>query len=143
MTESIEKFTDSFNSYSFDKITLAIGNRTLLQDACISLAPNKRYGIIGPNGVGKTTLLKFINSKIDSSIYIDQYVTDDMQDWYTSNIVEIILKSNKERYTLIQNYNDAVVKLDNNEMSCHQLMSIKMSQKLKLFFVSLDFLTKT
>ena len=124
MTQSIEKFTDSFNSYSFDKITLAIGNRTLLQDACISLAPNKRYGIIGPNGVGKTTLLKFINSKIDSSIYIDQYVTDDMQDWYTSNIVEIILKSNRERFELIQNYNDAVVKLDNSEISNEEFASI-------------------
>ena len=117
---SVEKFTDSYNSYSFEKITLAIGNRTLVDNGNLSLAPEKRYGIIGANGAGKTTLLKFINSKVTSSIYIDQYVTDDMQDWYSSNIVQIILKANTERFQLIEKYK----KLDQDFISHEEFVSL-------------------
>lgn len=122
---SVEKFTDSYNSYSFDKIYIAIGNRVLIDNQSISIAPEKRYGIIGKNGAGKTTLMKFINQKIGTnSIYTDQYVTDDIKDWHTMNIVELVLRANPERCDLIQEYNDAITKYENNELTDDQFENI-------------------
>lgn len=115
---SVQKFTDSFNSYSFEKIYIAIGNKILIDNQSISISSEKRYGIIGKNGAGKTTLMKFINSKIGSnSIYTDQYVTDDIKDWHTMNIVELVLRANPERWNLIQDYYDAINKYESNEIT--------------------------
>jgi ATPase subunit of ABC transporter with duplicated ATPase domains len=118
---SVEKFTDSYNSFSFEKINISMGNKQLIKDGSLSLAPEKRYGIIGKNGAGKTTLMKFINSKIGkNSIYIDQYVTTELQDWYNTNIVEIILTANTERYELIKKYKE----LESNESSIEDFKEV-------------------
>src|SRR4051812_41800990 len=38
-------------------ITVALGGRLVLNDVSVSVAPGDRLGIVGPNGIGKTTLL--------------------------------------------------------------------------------------
>lgn len=43
-----------------DRITAAYGNKTVLRDVTLNVWKNDFLGIIGPNGGGKTTLLKVI-----------------------------------------------------------------------------------
>lgn len=43
-----------------ENITLVIGGRTLIENARISLAYGRKYGMIGRNGIGKTCLLSAI-----------------------------------------------------------------------------------
>lgn len=43
-----------------DKITAAYGNKTVLKDVSLTVWKDDFLGIIGPNGGGKTTLLKVI-----------------------------------------------------------------------------------
>jgi ATP-binding cassette ChvD family protein len=43
-----------------DALTKSFGDRTLMRDLSFSLPPGGIVGIIGPNGVGKTTLFKMI-----------------------------------------------------------------------------------
>ena len=38
-------------------ITVSLGGRLVLADVSVSVAPGDRLGIVGPNGIGKTTLL--------------------------------------------------------------------------------------
>ncbi len=38
-------------------ITVSLGGRLVLNDVSMSVAPGDRLGIVGPNGIGKTTLL--------------------------------------------------------------------------------------
>jgi ATP-binding cassette subfamily F protein 3 len=45
-------------------ITYAIGQRTLLDGVDWIINPGRRYALIGPNGVGKTTLLRIIHQEI-------------------------------------------------------------------------------
>src|SRR5262249_24664352 len=42
------------------EVSLELGGRTLFQDANLNLAPGERLGVIGRNGLGKSSLLKVI-----------------------------------------------------------------------------------
>jgi ATP-binding cassette subfamily F protein 3 len=45
-------------------ITIRIGGRTLLEGADLTVDPGRRIGLVGRNGVGKSTLLKAISGEI-------------------------------------------------------------------------------
>lgn len=44
-----------------ENFDIAYGDRILLQGADLTLAFGRRYGLIGRNGLGKTTLLRMIS----------------------------------------------------------------------------------
>lgn len=50
--------TPAQNALEFDHVRFALPQRELLHDATFSLAPLSATALIGPNGVGKTTLLR-------------------------------------------------------------------------------------
>lgn len=43
-----------------EKISLALGDRDLLDEITVLINPGERIGLVGPNGAGKSTLLKII-----------------------------------------------------------------------------------
>ena len=45
---------------SLEKISLALGDRDLLDEVIVLINPGERIGLVGPNGAGKSTLLKII-----------------------------------------------------------------------------------
>ena len=58
------------------------GGADLIEDASVTLVPGRRYGLIGRNGKGKSTLLKFLAARrvegIDES-YSVHYVTQEVE----------------------------------------------------------------
>ena len=40
------------------QLDISIGGKTICQDLQIELQPGQFWGLLGPNGIGKTTLLK-------------------------------------------------------------------------------------
>ena len=52
------------NGISIKELSLNMGKKLLFQDTDLVIAPGINYGLISPNGQGKTTLLHFINEKI-------------------------------------------------------------------------------
>ncbi len=47
-----------------DRVSMSYGDRKLIQDLTYIFLKNDRIGIVGPNGCGKTTLLKVISQRI-------------------------------------------------------------------------------
>lgn len=56
-----------------ENLSLTIGNKELIQDACFGIYPKDRIGLLGRNGSGKTTLLRLIALGQDRSpAYIEK-----------------------------------------------------------------------
>ncbi|MBF0214443.1 MAG: ABC-F family ATP-binding cassette domain-containing protein, partial [Magnetococcales bacterium] len=51
---------------TIDKTSKNLGGRLLLDQADLLVHPGERVGLIGPNGTGKTTLLRMILGEVES-----------------------------------------------------------------------------
>ena len=47
-------------SLSLDKVSFAVGERLLVRDISLDVAPGEMIGLLGPNGAGKSSLLRTI-----------------------------------------------------------------------------------
>ncbi|XP_017752553.1 PREDICTED: ATP-binding cassette sub-family F member 3 isoform X2 [Eufriesea mexicana] len=98
-TKSGVNKTQDIRIENFD---IAYGDRILLQGADLTLAFGRRYGLIGRNGLGKTTLLRMISSKqlrIPSHIrvlHVEQEVAGD-----DTSALESVLECDQERSMLL------------------------------------------
>lgn len=85
-----------------ENFDVAYGDRVLLQGADLTLAFGRRYGLIGRNGLGKTTLLRMISSKqlrIPSHVrvlHVEQEVAGD-----DTSALESVLECDQERSALL------------------------------------------
>ena len=55
-----------YNEYMVDlkRISYETGNRELFRNVSFTINAGDKIGLVGPNGVGKTTLLKIINGDL-------------------------------------------------------------------------------
>jgi sulfate-transporting ATPase len=59
--------------FQLQKVTKSVGTRTLFEDASLSFLKGARIGVIGPNGMGKSTLLR-IMAGVDKQYYGDVFL---------------------------------------------------------------------
>lgn len=88
-----EKFTYNFNSLSLSNFNLNINSKSLFEDSSLTLSYGQRYGLIGKNGYGKSSLLKQFKNICDEDklriLYVEQeLILDDRKP------VQYILDSN-------------------------------------------------
>jgi len=90
-----------------DKFSIAAKGKDLFRDASLTIAQGRRYGLVGPNGHGKTTLLRHIGTRslqippnIDV-LYCEQEViaTDD-------SALETVLMADVKRTELLKEETD-------------------------------------
>ena len=81
---------------------ISAAGKILFKDAQFNIAHGRRYGLVGPNGRGKSTLLKMIASRdlvlprVDF-LYVEQEVQAD-----NTPAVDAVLKADKVRWNLIE-----------------------------------------
>lgn len=77
------KGTNRSMDIRIENFDVSFGNKVLLQNADLLLASGRRYGLVGRNGLGKTTLLRMISGKQlqipahISILHVEQEVTGD------------------------------------------------------------------
>ncbi|XP_056121601.1 ATP-binding cassette sub-family F member 3 [Rhinichthys klamathensis goyatoka] len=86
-----------------ENFDVSFGERCLLQGAELSLATGRRYGLIGRNGLGKTTLLKMLASRSlrvpphISILHVEQEVAGD-----DTVALQSVLESDRVREALLK-----------------------------------------
>ena len=100
------------------QFTISAHGKTLFIDAELKIAEGRKYGLVGPNGMGKTTLLKQIANrelqippKIDV-LYVEQEVKAD-----DTPAVEMVLRADKNRTRLLDREAKLLKRLDEGDAS--------------------------
>ncbi|CAG8447406.1 10997_t:CDS:2 [Ambispora gerdemannii] len=100
-TETLETLSKEVD---LKDVNITIGNKELLVDSRLQLKTGVNYGLIGRNGVGKSTLLKCIGDgnligfpKNIRVLYIEQL--ENVNE--TENVVDIVIRADKERTLLL------------------------------------------
>jgi len=83
--------------------SISAAGKVLFKDAELIIGKGRRYGLVGPNGKGKSTLLKMIASgdlkvppRIDF-LYVEQEVVAD-----DTPAVEAVLRADQKRWDLLE-----------------------------------------
>ncbi|KRY36505.1 ATP-binding cassette sub-family F member 3 [Trichinella spiralis] len=101
---------------NIESLDISFGSKKLLTEAKLHLTPGKRYGLVGRNGVGKTTLLKMISGgqiRIPSHIsilHVEQEVTGD-----DTLVIDCVLASDSKRQKLLEEEEEIRSQLANRD----------------------------
>ncbi|MEO9885893.1 MAG: ABC-F family ATP-binding cassette domain-containing protein [Balneola sp.] len=117
-----------------EKISLALGDRDLLDEITVLINPGERIGLVGPNGAGKSTLLKIImgiQKKDSGSISISNEETlgylpqDGVDPDFELTVVEEIETAFAEIFELEEEVNELqheLAEIDHNSKEYDMLM---------------------
>ncbi len=102
-----ENFTYNVNTLSINNFNLGVNNKTLFEEASLTINYGQRYCLIGKNGYGKTSLLKQFKSLCNDDklkiLYVEQELILDertpLQFIFDSNIK---LKHYQDRVNMLQ-----------------------------------------
>jgi ATP-binding cassette subfamily F protein 3 len=94
---------------SISDLTYRIGGRTLLDKTSLSIGAGQRVGLVGPNGIGKSTLFKLISNELvadsgEISLVKNAsvgWVRQDLPDDDTT-LIDIVLTADTERAALMK-----------------------------------------
>nr|CCA23226.1 ATPbinding cassette subfamily F member 1 putative [Albugo laibachii Nc14] len=96
-----------------DNFTINAHSKLLFDDASLHINHGGKYGLVGPNGQGKTTLLKMIAigelkipPKIDC-LYVEQEVVAD-----ETRAVDAVLKADTQRWALLEEEANLLAQLE-------------------------------
>ena len=95
--------TAEIHEIHLKEINVSIGPVQLLHDAELILAPGNRYGLVGRNGMGKTTFMRHINSRLLGNLD-DMLVIHVEQEAPISerSVLESVLDCDVERTELLE-----------------------------------------
>jgi ATP-binding cassette subfamily F protein 1 len=115
------------NGISVTKLSLNIGSKNLLKDTELVISKGINYGLVSPNGHGKTTLLNFISGHIKSKGG-DIHMVRQENGLSNKTVIDELLSSHENYQSYLEKekqLNETLSKLDNKE----QILDI--TEKLK------------
>ncbi|MBN8543910.1 MAG: ABC-F family ATP-binding cassette domain-containing protein [Alphaproteobacteria bacterium] len=94
---------------SISDLTYRIGGRTLLDKASLSIGAGQRVGLVGPNGIGKSTLFKLISNELVADSGEISLVKNASVGWVRQDLpeddtplIDIVLAADTERAALMK-----------------------------------------
>lgn len=93
--------------------SISAPNRPLFVDASLKLSAGRRYGLLGPNGRGKTTLLKFLAARrLPMPAAVDVLLVQQEAEASSVSIVEQVLRADKRRGALLKEEEELLALLE-------------------------------
>lgn len=94
---------------SVSDLTYRVGGRTLLEKASLSIGAGQRVGLVGPNGIGKSTLFKLIAGELIADSGDINLVKNASVGWVRQDLpeddtplIDIVLAADTERAALMK-----------------------------------------
>ena len=89
-------------------LTYRVGGRTLLEKASLAVAKGQRVGLVGPNGVGKSTLFKLITGELQADSGEIAFIKNTTIGWVKQDLpdddtllIDVVLAADTERAALM------------------------------------------
>ncbi|VIO88985.1 Uncharacterized protein BM_BM3436 [Brugia malayi] len=101
-----------------ENFDIAAQGRVLFHKAELTIAFGRHYGLVGPNGMGKTTLLKHIAARrLDIPPNIDLLYCEQEIEVDKTSAIDAVVKSDKHRLALMQEETQLIKKLEKGDIS--------------------------
>ena len=100
--------TNSIVTLYSEKVEVIVGGKKLLRESNIAINSGTKYFVLGSNGIGKTSLLKYIYSKIESKLdvlMIDQDIQIESSEQKISEFIldaDLVLYKAKKRMDVLE-----------------------------------------
>ncbi|KFD70258.1 hypothetical protein M514_17608 [Trichuris suis] len=102
-TAAQTQLMENVQDIKVENFTISAQGKDLLVNACLIISAGRRYGLVGPNGMGKTTLLKHIaNRKLDIPANIDVLYCEQEIEVDEKSPVEVVLRADTKRLELME-----------------------------------------
>eukprot|EP00933_Yihiella_yeosuensis_P033465 TRINITY_DN27168_c0_g1_i1.p1 TRINITY_DN27168_c0_g1~~TRINITY_DN27168_c0_g1_i1.p1 ORF type:complete len:794 (-),score=230.78 TRINITY_DN27168_c0_g1_i1:113-2473(-) len=96
-----------------DRFVISAGGTRLFDDASLTLAKSRRYGLLGPNGMGKTTLLKHLAArKLPVPERWSVALVQQEAEATESSVVDEVLAADTKRRSMLLEESKLLEKLD-------------------------------
>lgn len=108
-----------------EKIEIIIGGKKLINESDIAINSGTKYFVLGQNGIGKTSLLKYIYSKIESRLDVLMIEQDIQIESTTQKISEFIMCADISLYNGYKKMNELekIEEMNNNELDEYNKLS--------------------
>jgi ATP-binding cassette, subfamily F, member 1 len=123
----------SVKNISLNNINVAVPGKTLIQNADLKISYGRRYGLIGHNGMGKTTLFNHIQDRtipIDHNISIF-HVTQEMDFDKEKTIFQIVIDANKKRTKLMKKLDELTLQIDDDTNDNYEELTDEYNQTME------------
>lgn len=90
---------------TFNKVSVTVNGKTLFKDTQVKLSAGSRYGLMGPNGRGKSTLLRLLSTReLPVQSNLDVLLVEQEQEFHASDLtaVQAVVQSHKLQATYIK-----------------------------------------
>ncbi|XWV26091.1 ATP binding cassette sub family F [Tupanvirus soda lake] len=109
------KVNQDYKNFVIDPVNIAFGKLIILQNTRLVIQYGEHYGLVGKNGIGKTSLLNAIASKqIEIPEKLDIIYVKQEEPESDSNVIETLLSSNEKLYALNKRYNELELIISEN-----------------------------
>ena len=96
-----DKVIGDYRNININSFSISINNKKLFEDTSLNISYARRYGLIGANGKGKSTLLNHISNKllpVDTDL--DILIVEQEAPPSDKKVIDFVLDANKKRKKL-------------------------------------------
>ena len=112
-------------SITFNKVSVTVNGKTLFKDTNIKFAAGSRYGLMGPNGRGKSTLLRLLASReLPVQKSLNMLLVEQEQETTGGELsaVQAVIQSHKQMHAFNQ---EAAVLREKLELSDEEMARLR------------------